>query len=263
MKAPPELVTQFQRALETALARLRKNPDVKPDSVAEIVAKPQLAARIIAAALLPTGAVYGRAFDHSTSEMQERILYYEDSVTPPARMAIELLRYEEVETYIEQNPTDDTVSKLLGSQIAKENLSARLLRRLVLSNPQNVCLEIGGRRLTFLVRDGDMDRGVTLIFDDKGYMSGVAPKPLSSAGEGPRYVMFREPRPLEKNSKVVVLDLQKGLYCEPEDAWRTSYEPGSRVVELCDSGVVFERVSGERFCTPFSAFKYLRPLPFY
>lgn len=263
MKASPELLTQFDQALATALARLRQNPQVKPDTVEKLVNDPRIAARIIGAALLPTGQVYSRAFDHSTQEAQNQILYYEDSVTLPARLALELLRYEEIESYIEQNHDDDTVQKLLGNSVAKENLSAGLLRRLVLSNPQNVVLEIGGRRLTFLVRDGDLERGVTLIFDDKGYMSGVAPKLLSSALQGPRYVMFREPRPLEKRPQMVVLDLQKGLYCEPDDDFRSGHEKDSRAVELCDSGVIFEKASGERFCTPFSTFKYLRPLPFY
>lgn len=252
MRAPPELIAGLNDALVLAAKGLaqRRDPSWQNVHVERILAEPDFAARAVAAAQLPIGLVSSRQFDHSSEEMQQSILYYEDCVAPCVHRALELLRYEEVEQYIIAHRDAPEVQRLLQLPDARANLSAGLFRGLALQNPKNIVMELGSHRLVFLVREGHAD----LVLDDRGYLENVIPKILQAAGEGPRHVLLHKHR-ARKPPAPVILDLEKALYIEPEDSF-------GQVVGVADGDVIFEDAGGKQLRVPMLRFKRYRLLLF-
>lgn len=282
MLAPQELVARLDQALTLAVKGLRQRQGYgqqgMSEQAAEIersLANPDIAQRIIAAAQLGSGLLQSRQLDHSSEEIQQSVLYYEDCVGPAIELALELLRYEEVETYILANSDAPSVQRLLQQRDAQDNLSAGLFRKRTLEHPKNVVIQLGPHRLTFLVRDEPPGSGVTLVVDERGSVENVCPRVVQTAaaaaappGSPPRYVLVHKDRWVEKG-KVrtrspypVVVDLEKALYVEPEDSFERAWLPDARVVGLDGDDILFENSSGQSLRAPMRRFKLYRLLPF-
>lgn len=274
MFAPRELVARLDQALALAVKGLRQRPGYGQEDrmeraaqIEQALAEP-VAQRIIFAAQLETGLLQSRQLDHSSEEMQQSVLYYEDCVGGAVHVALELLRYEEVERHIFENLDSPSVQRLLAQASACDNLSAGLFRKLTLGHPKNLSFELGSHRLTFLIRDGAPGRGVNAILDERGYLENVCPRIAQTAGVGPRYVLLHKDRFIEKDRVKtqylfpVVLDLDKALYVEPEDSFQPAHLPDARVVGLADEDILFEDARGQQLRAPMRRFKLYRLLPF-
>ncbi|MDI3281946.1 hypothetical protein [Polyangium sp. 15x6] len=129
MKAPEDRLEDLAGALRRALAMLATHPwKNRVDDVARAVAATDVGLRVIIAAQLTANLWHSRQYDEDEAyrEVQDT---YEAAVFHAARVARELLAYEEVEGYMLAHPASREVQGLLSYKEATDRMRESVMRQ--------------------------------------------------------------------------------------------------------------------------------------
>jgi hypothetical protein len=129
MKAPTERIEAMDEELRRALPALTTHPwKTRVDDVARAVASTDIGLRIIIAAQLTADLWHSRQYDEDEAyrEVQDR---YHAAVFSAAKIARELLAYEEVEGYMLAHPGSREVQGLLAYKEATDRMRASVMRQ--------------------------------------------------------------------------------------------------------------------------------------
>ncbi|MDC0740538.1 hypothetical protein [Polyangium mundeleinium] len=129
MKAPDDQLQALDGALRRALTALATHPwKSRVDDVARAVAATDVGLRVILAAQLTANLWHSRQYDEDEVYREEQDTY-EGAVFHAARVARELLAYEEVEGYMLAHPGSREVQGLLSYKEATDRMRASVMKQ--------------------------------------------------------------------------------------------------------------------------------------
>jgi hypothetical protein len=129
MKAPEDRIQALDQALRRALDGLRAHPwRTRVEDVARAVDVSDIGLRVIIAAQLTANLWYSRQYDEDEAyrQVQDR---YEAAVFPAAKVALELLAYEEAEGYMLAHPASREVQGLLAYKEATARMRESVMKK--------------------------------------------------------------------------------------------------------------------------------------
>ena len=129
MKAPEDRIEAMDEALRHGLRALGTHPwRTRVADVARAVAAPDVGLRVIIAAQLTADLWHSRQYDEDEAYRQVQDTY-EAAVFSAAKIARELLAYEEVEGYMLAHPHSPEVQGLLSYKEATDRMRGSVMKQ--------------------------------------------------------------------------------------------------------------------------------------